>query len=71
MARLASGCQVAQSRFFFFCIGLSELLSLARFMLSLAVMAESTEVFAASVAILAESAAAKSGTATSAFAFCF
>ena len=40
-------------------------------MLSLAVMAESTEVFAASVAILAESAAAKSGTATSAFAFCF
>jgi hypothetical protein len=37
----------------------------------LAVMAESTEVFAASVAILAESAAAKSGTATSDFAFCF
>lgn len=71
MARLASGRQVAQSRFFFFCIGLSELLSLARFILSLAVMTESTEVFAASVAILAESAAAKSGTATSAFAFCF
>lgn len=70
MARLASGRQVAQSRFFF-CIGLSELLSLARFILSLAVMTESTEVFAASVAILAESAAAKSGTATSAFAFCF
>ena len=48
-------------------MGFSELLSLARLMLSWTVKDESAEVFASSIACCAESAAAMEGTVTSAF----